>query len=409
MSNAGIQIVPNPQLATLSTIHFYLEVSMSLVKKPEMTEKNRAAHRSNGARSQGAVTPEGKTRVASANLRHGFYSQAQNSALTALGEDPQEYAGLMNSLDSNFTECFEHELKQRIGNTLWRMKRADRMRDGLAQKRIQNAHQAKSEVAAAKVDRADEIMSQLEYMGVTLMRRDPTADEVRTLREAFGHSPTPKAQKFLLLLNSLLPAEDRGADDESPAAEPRIQNDEELKREHKVVRRELRKQVEWMVPVYQDVCREFQKECDSAPLSQAIAALVPPQDQQSMLMQRMEDSNLRQLWRLTNMLFRLQEQGLTGQDGTQPAPDLKNEGTSGDVYENTGEGCETDHNDRSWDPPVTTPSLSATPLRIRRGALRKDSILKILRRREREGRRVTASDNIVPAGHPATFINRPAT
>ena len=59
---------------------------MSLVHKPEMTEENLAAHRANGSLSQGAVTPEGKARVAAANLRHGFYSQAQNGALRPWGK-----------------------------------------------------------------------------------------------------------------------------------------------------------------------------------------------------------------------------------------------------------------------------------------------------------------------------------
>jgi hypothetical protein len=44
----------------------------------------------------------------------------------------------------------------------------------------------------------------------------------------------------------------------------------------------------------------------------------------------MEDSSLRQLWRLTNMLFKVRNRALTHKD-------VKNEGTSGDVYENTGE------------------------------------------------------------------------
>ena len=55
---------------------------MSLVHQPEMTEKNLAAHRANGAHSQGAVTPEGKARVAAGNLCHRFYAQSQNGALS---------------------------------------------------------------------------------------------------------------------------------------------------------------------------------------------------------------------------------------------------------------------------------------------------------------------------------------
>ncbi len=111
---------------------------MSLVKKPEMTEKNLAAHRANGQKTQGPVTPEGKANSAAANLRHGFYCQAPNRALTALGEDPEEYAGLMNSLENNLVEGLEAELKQRIGHVFWRMRRAERVQDGLALRRIKN-------------------------------------------------------------------------------------------------------------------------------------------------------------------------------------------------------------------------------------------------------------------------------
>jgi hypothetical protein len=45
----------------------------------------------------------------------------------------------------------------------------------------------------------------------------------------------------------------------------------------------------------------------------------------------MEDSSLRQLWRLTNVLFKVRNGALTHRD-------VKNEGTSGDVYENKGAG-----------------------------------------------------------------------
>jgi len=41
-----------------------------------------------------------------------------------------------------------------------------------------------------------------------------------------------------------------------------------------------------------------------------IAALMAPKDQNALLMQRMEDSNLRQLWRLTNILLKVRKGGL---------------------------------------------------------------------------------------------------
>jgi hypothetical protein len=43
----------------------------------------------------------------------------------------------------------------------------------------------------------------------------------------------------------------------------------------------------------------------------------------------MEDSSLRQLWRLTNMLINARNEALAQRD-------VKNEGTSGDMYENKG-------------------------------------------------------------------------
>ena len=60
-----------------------------------------------------------------------------------------------------------------------------------------------------------------------------------------------------------------------------------------------------------------------------LAALMAPNDESAMLMQTMEDFSLRQSWRLTNVLFKVRNGGLSQRD-------VKNEGTSGDVYENKG-------------------------------------------------------------------------
>jgi hypothetical protein len=57
---------------------------------------------------------------------------------------------------------------------------------------------------------------------------------------------------------------------------------------------------------------------------------VAPNDENAMFLQRMEDSSLRQLWRLTNVLFRVRNGALTHKD-------VKNEDRHDYVYENKGE------------------------------------------------------------------------
>jgi hypothetical protein len=60
-----------------------------------------------------------------------------------------------------------------------------------------------------------------------------------------------------------------------------------------------------------------------------LAALIVPAEANSLFVQKMEDSNLRRLWRLTNTLMKVRQEGQTPND-------VKNEGRSGDVHENKG-------------------------------------------------------------------------
>jgi hypothetical protein len=54
-----------------------------------------------------------------------------------------------------------------------------------------------------------------------------------------------------------------------------------------------------------------------------------PNDENAMVMQRMEDSSLRQLWRLINVLFKVRNGALTHKD-------VKNEDRPDYVYEKKG-------------------------------------------------------------------------
>ena len=67
----------------------------------------------------------------------------------------------------------------------------------------------------------------------------------------------------------------------------------------------------------------------ATPEGKARSALMAPKDENALLMQRMEDSTLRQSWWLTNVLIRVRNGALTQKD-------VKNEGRSGYVPENKG-------------------------------------------------------------------------
>ena len=283
---------------------------MSLVKKPEMTEENLAAHRANGAHSHGAVTPEGQARVAAANLRHGLYARGRNGALTALGEDPEDYAGLMNSLENNLLEGLEGELKERIGDTLWRMKRAALVQDGLALKRIKAAQEAQEMMTLPQRARSHENLIRLEDLASALRRRGngPTAEEIHDFVKCFDDDPTEEMREFFTLLKSL----------NKLAEGP----------ERKAALRQARAQLSELDESYRRLCRSVAEHFNEMQSPANLAALTAAEDEQSVGLRRAEDSSLRRLWRLMNMLFRVREEALGN---------TRKKGTSGDMHENNRE------------------------------------------------------------------------
>ena len=282
---------------------------MSLIHPQEMTEANLAAHRANGQKTQGPVTPEGKANSAAANLRHGFYCKVQNGALAALKEDPQEYAGLMDSLENNLVEGLECQLVELIADTVWRMKRAKRMQDGLALNHIQAAMESQDARVLPHRLLAHENLDYYDDLTFALDRRgnSPTPAEIHTFVEHFKDDPSEEMKEFFLLLKSL--------------------NKLEKGPERNAARRKARVQLQALIESYQRVCLRVEEHFDELRSPESLAALIAPRDENALLLQRMEDSSLRKLWRLTNMLFRVRNGGLTLRD-------VKNEDRPGYVHEN---------------------------------------------------------------------------
>ena len=160
--------------------------------------------------------------------------------------------------------------------------------------------------------RAHENLERYEDLATALARRGngPTPAEIQTFVKHFGDDPSEEMQEFFLLLKSLNKLE------EGP--------------ERKAARRKARAQLREMEERYRRVCVKFAEQLDEMQSPENLAALTAPQDEKSLLMQRMEDSSLRQLWRLTNMLFKVRNGALTLRD-------VKNEDRPGYVHENTGD------------------------------------------------------------------------
>jgi hypothetical protein len=182
---------------------------MSLVKSPEMTDPNLAAHRSNARQSHGPVTPQGKSQSAASNLRHGFYSEDEAVVMLRLGEDPQEFGVLMASLHEDLDPRgrLECELVSRLGCTLWRMRSIGRTRQGLALKRVE-AQTELEELALLPraTDAAEFVQPFLDLQNALDRRGGPTTEEVDLFIELRGGHGQRGMPEFVQLLRALTKA-----------------------------------------------------------------------------------------------------------------------------------------------------------------------------------------------------------
>ncbi len=286
---------------------------MPLTSKRKMTEKSSAASRRNGRKSRGAVTPAGKARAAQANLRHGFYSDAPQAVLIALGEDPAKYMRLLESLENNLAEGLEAQLVRRVARAPWRMQRAERMQDGLAVKRVQCGLQKEGLAVAPLVTHNYDIYQRRVALGTALNRQDsfPSAAEIQAFISGF-ETPSPgNIQKLFPLLRSFgeAAAKAPGPANENSGREPIPSAAEGQDRES--APQELRAALDEALLHYRKGYELFMEKCDKVRSPENIAALMAPEDENALLMQRMEDSNLRPLWRLTNMLVKVRNGALT--------------------------------------------------------------------------------------------------
>jgi hypothetical protein len=351
---------------------------MSLLKKRQMTEKRLAALRKSQQRSH---SPEAAERRKRANLRRGIHSQAENVALSALGENPAEFQEMLAGLRDQGTavSTLQQQIGNRLARAIWRMNRADRMQEGYALRQSKEVDHGREgrlhlqmmrlkmisatwELLAKAVANKDyrtrredlDMMTNLHNEGVakgmsevalalfyqlrepraplpgtqafdTLEDRESAERVVTQVRAIFGPSTMPEHKDESEVRDRMFgpnnqPGVASGADQQGvqtesgqpsgPDAEAEdacsgLTEEEWAARQRvrQLLENILNRQVEMLKAQRQDLLRQS---IDGPSPYERAAEIVPTQPEIK-FMQRMEDSNCRQVLRLSNLLIRLRQ------------------------------------------------------------------------------------------------------
>lgn len=257
----------------------------------EMTQENPNEQEGNAPNAPQGAAPEAEPNPAVANFRRGFFTDSRYGLLMALGEEPREYQRMMESLleDLQPRPGLESHLAEQMGETFWRMRRAQRMRDGLALKSIHSKVESEKMVTSMQASNALEILEPFVRLKEALSHRGPgpTATEIDEFAKTRKGDISQEMQEFILLLKSLnAPMEDQ---------------------ERKAARQKARKQLGRLMDAYESLAWQCSRRSEKVQSPENLAALMAPQDQASVLLQRMEDSCLRRLWRLINAFGKVRQ------------------------------------------------------------------------------------------------------
>ncbi|MGO8734316.1 MAG: hypothetical protein ACLQVM_16195, partial [Terriglobia bacterium] len=342
---------------------------MSIKQQRTMTEKNLAAHRENARKSRGPVTSEGKDRRRDASLRHGFYSQDRDKALRALGEDPRDFDAMVNSVREKYepADGFEEALAMRLARAMWRMDRADRI-EGYALRQAKDENNCREDRLHAQMMRLKMTGASLQSLAqavareryvttpghLDLMRNlqpDGAVKEMGEIalalflqlqepgerdKEGRHVDPNEAERRALAKFKEIFGLYDDGPHQVGQAAPPtpeeRGSQVIETKKEEPypiitaaqwVAREPVRQLLEHILTRQVEICEAQRlatlKECVAGPSPFERAAEIAPAHPNVALMQRMQDSSFREVWRLSNLLLKIKKQtrGL-GRDEDDP-------------------------------------------------------------------------------------------
>jgi hypothetical protein len=265
---------------------------MSLNTETQVSPGNGKQHVVNAPGAPGAAAPKPEVSPAVARFRKRYFTDSRLGLLMSLGEVPEDYQQMMESLleDLQPRPGLESTLVEQIGETFWRMQRVQNMRDGLALKNIQRKVQGEEMLAMMQASKICDAAEPFELIQKALSRRgqDLTAAEVEEFEKSRKDDVSPEMQEFITLLKSLL----------EPMEEP----------ERKAARREARKQINHLMEPYVSASWQYGRKCERVRSPENMAALMAPEEnQQSAHLQRLEDSCLTRMWRLINAFGKVRE------------------------------------------------------------------------------------------------------
>jgi hypothetical protein len=339
-----------------------LEVSVSLVKKHAMTEKKLAANRRNQKLSHGPATAAGRERIRAAHLRHGFYAQAEEVALRALGEEPAQFQELLEGLWEKCkpADALQEGLVTRLARAMWLMNRADRMQEGYALRQAKDVDIGREDRLHAQMMRMKMTAGSLQLLAQSVAREHyvTTPADLELMKNLHQEGAVKEMGEIALALFYQLqgPGEQdeggRGSRPEGnvrnvvakvreifglrtdPEPEVEVASDSSQKQEGQQgagateaeeegppsdiatakweAREPVRQLLEHILSRQVEICEAQRtaslRESLMGPSPYERAAEIAPTHRNATLMRRMQDSNFRQVTRLTSLLMRMKRQ-----------------------------------------------------------------------------------------------------
>jgi hypothetical protein len=212
--------------------------------------------------------------------------------MASLGEDVEAYLDMMESLRADLQPAAGYEalLVEQMGETLWEMRRAQRMREGLAVRRIRSRKLGEQVRTVFPAQQAIQNLEPFERLQAALNRRHggPQAEEIAAFIASRQHDTSARMQEFIALLKSL--------NGELPA--------------RKAALRQARAQLRELREPYMSAAWVAAAEANEVDSPENLAALAAPEGEGAVNIHKLEDLCLRRLWRLTRTLASVREGAL---------------------------------------------------------------------------------------------------